>query len=775
MNAGRAIGRVGALAVALGVGMGISSAFTIAAAEAGEHSSALSEATGASGRGGGSVAVRGSVRVPRLAPISGDRAAGAGIPSRGSYGAQPTAARPAAVNVAIVQPGSAMVALRNPDLASGIVVPERTFALELDSAVPTASEGGFAATAPGSGASAIVELPIPVTAGPVDSAAETVAGLVVEVHLAPAAGAATASSGVVEAAVGGVPVLTAASDSLESVVLRTDPVAPAAVPYAPLLLTVLGWARNEFGIGEASRAVSSAAFVSSRSLRADRLAAVAVSDSKATSTAETLPAESVAPPADVAATSEAVGGIAHPGASVMPGLAISASAVQGNAVGGIFQPIFDLISGFFAAISNVLAQLFGRPAVPVNQAPTATAAVGAPDPSSGAVKVTIAASDADGDPLVYNVTTGPAKGTVSAISNGVLTYSPTTSARQTAAGANATVADKQDAFTVTITDGKGGSTSVAVSVTVLAAAAPIVKPLPQTYTTFGGDKLNLFMYRGTKIAILANSDSLDSIAMSKWLNAMDGAYSFYELATGREPMPYANVTYIDGRSIIARVETTCGAGCAYLGWTGVEMLNTNFDDLYRRLLTDNQYDQVPFYELGRNFWFYSDKLEYKSNDPVVTGYAVFMRFAAIDYLGLDGAPFNGILPYADFENQVRSLRTQYLADRSLNWNNTLGIGQGVPQSNWGATDLFASFCFYLADSYGTQWVLEVWKEAGKRPDATTTQDAVDNFVVAASLAANSNLAPLFDYWRWPVSPDAVAEIKALNLGSTWDGESIKSV
>jgi VCBS repeat-containing protein len=102
----------------------------------------------------------------------------------------------------------------------------------------------------------------------------------------------------------------------------------------------------------------------------------------------------------------------------------------------------------------------------VNHAPTAKATVEAPNASSGAVKVTIAGSDFDGDALTYTVATGPAKGNVTASGGGVFTYTPTTQARQAAAAPNASAADKKDTFTVTVSDGRGGTADVAVNVAV---------------------------------------------------------------------------------------------------------------------------------------------------------------------------------------------------------------------------------------------------------------------------------------------------------------------
>lgn len=280
---------------------------------------------------------------------------------------------------------------------------------------------------------------------------------------------------------------------------------------------------------------------------------------------------------------------------------------------------------------------------------------------------------------------------------------------------------------------------------------------PQSYTTFQGETSNLYKYEGKKTMLLAKSNSLDATIMKKWTDAMDGAYNFYNLCTGREP-DFLPSTYINKKSTIASADPTCGAGCGYLGATGIELLDVYFDQCYTSLKFDNKYEQITFYEMGRNFWFYGNKLAY-TNDPITTGYAVFMRFMSMKYLGFDGNP-----SHVEFVNQIRGLRATYLANTSLNWSNTLGVGQGVPGSSWSAADLFASFCFYLEETYGWQWLQNVWKYAALRPDRVTTQDAVDNFVIASSQAANKNLVSLFQEWRWTVSQSAIDFINSLDLG-----------
>ncbi len=279
---------------------------------------------------------------------------------------------------------------------------------------------------------------------------------------------------------------------------------------------------------------------------------------------------------------------------------------------------------------------------------------------------------------------------------------------------------------------------------------------PVEYTTFEGAKLRLHAWRGKHVAFLTKEEGLDAKLMAGLCGTFDKIHAFYRDATGRDPQ---KAKHLDGLTTVAEVDQTCGAACGYLGATGIELTTGCFTDLYSGWQRDGVIDQALPYEFGRNFWFYSPQLAYQkpvSDRSVVTGYAVFMRLMALDAAGAKLGPFRD-KSGAEFRQIMESLVDLYEADKSLTWENTLKT-DAAPKNPLGlnGTDLFASFCLRLArDHGGREFVKRLWHAAGEMPKAATTQDAVDNFILAASRAAGKNLAPLFaDRWRWPVSPAA---------------------
>lgn len=300
--------------------------------------------------------------------------------------------------------------------------------------------------------------------------------------------------------------------------------------------------------------------------------------------------------------------------------------------------------------------------------------------------------------------------------------------------------------------------------------------LRTTYSSMNGSSLTEYVWKGTKVALMTPDRTCPTATLMKIVDGLDLGYTFYKNATNADPQPWTPTVY-QGRDVMAALPSGtmsgCGtnfAACGYIGFTGVEFRDTTFTALCNATKNNDQYEQTPYYELGRNFWFYGDKLEYKGSNntgSITTGYAVAMRFLSMDYagVGVKGAPF-GSTSFSTLRSAIEGLVDTYRTNSSLTWSNTLQVG--TPPSNaygLGGTDFFASFVLRLHRVHGSGFINQVWRQAAARPNAVTTQDAVDNFVIAASLAANANLHDLFTTtWKWPVSSSAQSYLQSA-LGS----------
>ena len=142
---------------------------------------------------------------------------------------------------------------------------------------------------------------------------------------------------------------------------------------------------------------------------------------------------------------------------------------------------------------------------PSNAAPVAeVVSISAPDTSTGAVAGVMVVSDADGDTITYSVPVATARGEITFDPDGAFTYTPTTAARHEAARDAATDVDTTDTFTVTFTDGHGGS----VVVPVVVAIAP-VNSAPQVVSLDVGEPDGATgVVAGSIIGADADGDSL---------------------------------------------------------------------------------------------------------------------------------------------------------------------------------------------------------------------------------------------------------------------------
>jgi len=268
---------------------------------------------------------------------------------------------------------------------------------------------------------------------------------------------------------------------------------------------------------------------------------------------------------------------------------------------------------------------------------------------------------------------------------------------------------------------------------------------PVLYTAIDGHTETLTPWQGRHVSVLVEPvTTRDPTVMTKLVTALDRAWGYYAATTGRLPSTGHS---LNGRDEVAEVTSTCGAGCTYLGATGTEMLTSYFESMYQQIAQNNLYDQIPFYELGRSFWFWSPQLQFQSpdQDPVVTGFAVWMRFRSMTAAGVQGAPYNGT-PFSTFASQVKALSSEYEADLSLTFANTLAVAKSP--GLYGGTDFWASLMMQLARRHGGQtFVARFWHHVGSLPAASSTTQAVTNWVNAVNYAACTDLSSVF-YARW---------------------------
>ena len=100
---------------------------------------------------------------------------------------------------------------------------------------------------------------------------------------------------------------------------------------------------------------------------------------------------------------------------------------------------------------------------PANSAPSAKAIVGKGNPANGVVTGSISVRDRDGDAITFAGSGATPRGNVVVRADGTFVYTPTAAAREAASSPS----KRSDRFTVTVNDGHGGTDTVTVRVRIV--------------------------------------------------------------------------------------------------------------------------------------------------------------------------------------------------------------------------------------------------------------------------------------------------------------------
>ena len=289
------------------------------------------------------------------------------------------------------------------------------------------------------------------------------------------------------------------------------------------------------------------------------------------------------------------------------------------------------------------------------------------------------------------------------------------------------------------------------------------------YVSFQGESLRRYPYKGRNLVLLADDRHFDPETIDEILIILERAYDYYLRITGDIPQPSPE-NNDNGLLPIAVVRDTCGAGCGTLGMNGIEIQPQYLDELYLAYQQSGTLHHLIFYELGRNFWNedLQQKLDYHDDEHkvVAEGFALFMQFQAMQAADVNPAPFRG-LPFQKYRDEIRHYLDRYLADPNLTWENTVQVYDFPEIADCDArqlclspANLLAAFWLDLRDRYGENFTQRFFWEVQRLPTTQTTQDAVDNFVLAASAGADRNLSDLFsNTWRWPLSAQARKQLQ----------------
>lgn len=269
---------------------------------------------------------------------------------------------------------------------------------------------------------------------------------------------------------------------------------------------------------------------------------------------------------------------------------------------------------------NTATQVVALNISPTNAVPFgARARAGAPSLTNGKVIVTVSASDFDRDTLTFTGPTSTGKGEMVDNGDGTFTYTPTAAAREAAGAPGAPASAKIDTLSFTVSDGHGGTRTATVDVAVAPvaeasasapgkAAGPVVVSANGTIyqVTYDVDPTTK-LPTATRVSILDEDGQVlkttGTIAGSprEQAPAVVRADGSLVLATYKESTNRSTISIVDGSGTVKTVGTVIGqpSGPMEVAPNGAVFLQTRqYSQSGDRLVRISATNGLRTYQLG---------------------------------------------------------------------------------------------------------------------------------------------------------------------------------
>jgi hypothetical protein len=272
-----------------------------------------------------------------------------------------------------------------------------------------------------------------------------------------------------------------------------------------------------------------------------------------------------------------------------------------------------------------------------------------------------------------------------------------------------------------------------------------------------GISTELQTWEGNEVVFLAVPGDYDADFMKRWVETLDGGWKVYREIVGGSPRPHRRVGDKPSIAAVPDASFTCGAGCGYVGATGIELALFYHHDYKRLKDKPGFFCHYAFYEMGRNYYIFGDR-----HSQFITGYAVFMRYVCMDRLNCQ-----------DLEPELRSeieAAESKVQDSGLGFLDTFTATEAYGEKRPRLKDpngqaltsdqpvMYASAMLRLRkDQGGDEWTQRFFQHLHKSPrlHKNSDQSALKQcwtWYICASLAAGKDLSERFvDDWKLPMN------------------------
>jgi serralysin len=290
---------------------------------------------------------------------------------------------------------------------------------------------------------------------------------------------------------------------------------------------------------------------------------------------------------------------------------------------------------------------------------------------------------------------------------------------------------------------------VVASALGLVAGQTRAQSLPQAvaHTTFKKTTIQVRPYAGRNVVVMVDpARSTDPGVIQRIVTSIDRAWDWYRAHLGVLPQPW-NLYQGKLATVAENAQDAAAFARGWLSYTGIEIGTSSMSRLLLEANLD-RYNQAVFYELGRNFWRFDEQLGAMAKEAnggvFTTGFAHVHRFYSMEASGIVGAPWDDTLDFDAFKHSILvEMLDRYLADSSLNWENTLAANRApVNPYGWTADHLAAAMFHRIRRDHGYAGARRFWQLMSKAPKAATAREAAANFVRVAAAATGQDYREL---------------------------------
>ncbi|MBM3530805.1 MAG: hypothetical protein FJX62_22230 [Alphaproteobacteria bacterium] len=278
--------------------------------------------------------------------------------------------------------------------------------------------------------------------------------------------------------------------------------------------------------------------------------------------------------------------------------------------------------------------------------------------------------------------------------------------------------------------------TAAASFAAVGPAMAQAGPAPVAYRSINGKDLKLRPFVGRRTALLIDpARPVDRASVERILAAFDRGWewylAFFEVDVSLKKQHAGKLTIAE----VADQGFIYGAG-------GIEILPSSTTLLLNEAAHD-RYNQSAFYCMGLNCWGSGKPLGII--DAFLFGFADVHRFHCMEGAGITGAPWDVDLDFDHYRHSILiDLLDRYLADQSLNWQNTLAAGKApVNPRGWGANELAGAFYYRIRRDHGRAGYRRFWKMMLDAPKAETPKECASRFVQIARTATGEDYRWMF--------------------------------